>query len=87
MKIKINKTFQRGKQPYSIRNSIEEDSFILKKGNKTLTLLIGYDGNIWNKMPGFRFETLRPACSFSDPLDRMAIADAIAYLEEQYKTL
>lgn len=86
MKIDINKKFQRGGQLYCISNDEkEEDYFVLKKGDNVVTGLIGYYGNIFDKTD-YRFDAIRPVGSFSDPLDRIAIGDAIAYLEERYKT-
>ena len=86
MKIEINKKFKRGGQLYSISNDEkEEDYFVLNKGNKVLTKLVGYSGNIFNKMD-YRFAPIRPTCTFPDPLARTAISDAVAYLEEKYKT-
>lgn len=86
MKIEINKKFKRGEQLYCVINNDAEDYFVLKKGNNVVTELIGYYGNIFDKTD-YRFDAIRPVCSFSDPLDRIAIGDAIAYLEERYKTL
>lgn len=86
MKIEINKKFKRGEQLYCVINDDAEDYFVLKKGDNVVTELIGYYGNIFDKTD-YRFDAIRPVCSFSDPLDRIAIGDAIAYLEERYKTL
>lgn len=86
MKIEINKKFKRGEQLYCVINNDAEDYFVLKKGDNVVTELIGYYGNIFDKTD-YRFDAIRPVCSFSDPLDRIAIGDAIAYLEERYKTL
>lgn len=85
MKIEINKKFKRGEQLYCVINDDAEDYFVLKKGDNVVTELIGYYGNIFDKTD-YRFDAIRPVCSFSDPLDRIAIGDAIAYLEERYKT-
>lgn len=85
MKIDINKKFFRGNYIFSITNDAEEDYFVLKKGDQFLALLVGYNGNIWCK-PNYRFVTVRPFFTFVDPIDRLAITDAIGYLEEEYKT-
>lgn len=88
--MQINKKFHRGEQLYRICNDGEKkkDLFDLKKGDTILTKLIGCNGNIWGTKQDYRFETLdRPVCTFLNPIDRLAITDAIAYLEDRYKTL
>lgn len=85
MKVSINKKFLRGGILYSISNDEEEDLYVLKRDEKVLTKLIGYSGNIWDKFD-YRFAAIRPVSTFADPLDRIAIIDAIVYLEERYKT-